>query len=185
MNKEIWKDIEEYEGKYEVSNLGRVKSLAYIKTHSVNKKSRFIVKEKILKIRLNKYGYVKIILSKGNKKTFLVHRLVAKAFVKNVDNKPDINHLNGIKIDNRVENLEWVTKSENTIHAFKTGLLKGLKGEDNPASKLLEEDIIIIRKLRGIKPQPKIAKMFGISQSHVSDIQLNKVWQHIDGGVHN
>ena len=102
--KEIWKDIKEYEGLYQVSNLGRIKSL-YFKN------------EKILKGRLDKDGYILVRLYKNekgiNKK---VHRLVAEAFVPEC--KIQVNHKNGIRDDNRAENLEYVTASENQLHAF-------------------------------------------------------------------
>lgn len=98
--------------KYQVSNLGRVRSFiqGFCQT---------------LKTRNNKDGYVYVILS-GNcgRKTLKVHRLVANAFIPNVYGKREVNHKNGIKSDNSVENLEWVTKSENEIHAYKTGLKK-------------------------------------------------------------
>ena len=111
---EIWKDINGYEGLYQVSTLGRVKSL--------EKNGK---KCKILKSNLNNNGYTHVILSKLNKrKTILIHRIVALAFIPNTDNKPQINHINGIKNDNRILNLEWSTAAENTKHAFNTGLRK-------------------------------------------------------------
>lgn len=99
---EIWKPIEGYEKRYKISNLGNVKRL-------------FRYHEKVLKLCLKKSGYLYVHL---NDKNFRVHRLVAKAFIKNPQNKPDVNHKNGIKTDNTVFNLEWVTRSENTKHAI-------------------------------------------------------------------
>lgn len=109
MCNEIWKDIEGYEGLYQVSNLGRVKNLErYVNSRSGKRKS----KEKILKQSRNRYMYV--VLSKNSKRNcFTVHRLVAKAFLPNPNNLPQIDHINTDKTDNRVENLRWVTHSEN------------------------------------------------------------------------
>lgn len=118
---EIWKDIEEVKGKYQVSNLGNIKSL------SRNKK---------MVLTQDKDGYLEIFMWKNKKKVhYRVHRLVAKAFIPNMENKAEVNHKNGIKSDNRVCNLEWVTKNENERHAYAIGLKHGMIGKDNPNSK--------------------------------------------------
>lgn len=114
---EVWKDIPGYEGKYQVSNLGRVKSLNYHREH----------REGMVNIRPIWSGYMKCSLGiNGRMKTFAVHRLVAKAFVPNPENKPEVNHINGIKSDNRAENLEWTTGSENQRHALRSGLRRSM-----------------------------------------------------------
>lgn len=124
--KEIWKDVVGYEGLYQVSNLGRVKS---IKTWNGYE---HLDEEKIMKPYKTKRGYESIGFTKNSKtKTHRLHRVVANAFIPNLENKPVINHKNGIKDDNRVENLEWCTSSENTIHAMKTGLITIKKGKDD------------------------------------------------------
>lgn len=122
MKNEVWKDIEGYEGLYQVSNLGRVKSLKRF----VNcKNGKRTVNEKILIQHDNTHGYCAVILSKNCKtKNCTVHRLVAKAFIPNLENKEDINHINGVKTDNYVDNLEWVTRRENIIHSWNMGLSK-------------------------------------------------------------
>lgn len=115
---EIWKDIKNYEGLYQVSNLGRVKSLDRKVKTGIKYNDYKIAKGKILKLNQKRNGYLTVDLSKENKvKTITVHRLVALNFIPNPKNKEEINHINCKKYDNRVENLEWVTSEENKEHA--------------------------------------------------------------------
>lgn len=113
----ILKDIIGYEGLYMIDNLGNVISLPKFQGN------RFHNKYKVLKPKLNKAGYYEVSLSKnGVLKSFLLHRLIAIHFLDNKDNLPQVNHKNGVKTDNRLDNLEWVTISENTKHAFDNNL---------------------------------------------------------------
>jgi len=112
---EVWKDIQGFEGRYQVSNLGNVKSLNFNNTGKV----RLLNNKNLVK------GYPFVTLSKNGKyKNYTIHRLVSLAFIQNPSNKPAVNHINGIKTDNRAVNLEWVTQSENMQHALNTGLWK-------------------------------------------------------------
>lgn len=116
---EVWKDIDGFEGKYMVSNLGNVKSLNYKRTG----------REKLLKPVETANGYCGVNLRSetSHKHLVNVHRIVGRAFVPNPENKPQINHINGDKRDNRAENLEWCTASENQIHSVDNGLRKTKK----------------------------------------------------------
>lgn len=130
---EIWKPVKDYEGLYEVSNLGRVRTL----DKEVNDRwGTRILKGKILNYQPNPLGYISITLNKNKKgKLGLVHRLVAESFIPNPDNKEQVNHINGIKHDNRLVNLEWCTRIENMQHALKNGLLNIHKGAKHHSSK--------------------------------------------------
>lgn len=113
---EIWKDVPEWENIYQVSTIGRVRSLDKMT------KSR-PAKGRIRKPNIQNSGYLFVSFhEKGKAKNFLIHRLVAIIFLEKIDGKDFVNHKNGIKTDNRVENLEWCNKSENLKHAFDTGL---------------------------------------------------------------
>lgn len=112
-NNETWKDIKGYEGRYQVSDKGRVKSLAHV---TIRKNGRKLpLKERILKPSTNHKGYLLVVLYdySGKAKTIKVHRLVCEAFHKNPDNKPCVNHIDENKANNKASNLEWCTVKEN------------------------------------------------------------------------
>ena len=153
---------------YSVSNYGRVKSIRF--------------PNRCLKPSNNSTGgYLFVILCKnGVRKTLKVHRLVALAFIPNPENKRTINHIDGIKTNNFVENLEWNTQKENTHHAMDTGLQDN-KGTKNVNSKLSEKEVIEIRRLyaTGDYYQGALGKIFGVTQRLISYIVRRKNWVHI------
>lgn len=135
MEKEVWKDIKGYEGKYQASNFGRIKRNETFKFGKMYPKI-------IMKTRYN-MGYKIVNLFKEKKqKTFFVHRLVASTFLYNDDKLKVVNHKDGIKTNNRIENLEWITRSENKIHALKNNLAKdnveGMKKNNVEISKKIK-----------------------------------------------
>lgn len=134
----------------------------------------------ILKPIQQNNGYTHITMYRDSvPKQTSVHRLIATIFIPNPENKTQINHKNGIKNDNRVENLEWVTASENTLHALDNGL-QNTRGRNHPMSKLTEDDILVIRdlKISGFRAS-EIAKMYTISNSNIHDIINGRIWSHV------
>lgn len=192
MQEEIWKDIQGYEGIYQVSNLGRVKSLPRENRYYnpwAGKECVRNYKERIMKLKKNRGGYHVAHLrdEENNKEGWpTVHRLVATAFIENREQKPTINHKDGVKTNNFVENLEWATCSENTQHAYDMGLAKSVvaqyakKGSEHPHSKLKESDILEIRQKRkeGMT-LVAIAAEYGVYFSSIHKICKGESWTHI------
>jgi hypothetical protein len=121
---EIWKEIKGYEGYYQVSTFGRVRTMDRIIIQSFGgQNKKCLYKSKILKLFKEKIGYISTAISlNGKVKSFRVHRLVAETFIPNPQNKKTVNHINAIKSDNRVENLEWATYKENNDHSIANNL---------------------------------------------------------------
>lgn len=182
MENEIWKEITGYEGYYQVSNLGRVMG----KTRNVPSYNQYelftkLINGQILKQSRTSAGYYMVTLNRNKRKIFLVHRLVAHAFLPNKDNKQTINHINGIKTDNRVENLEWATYSENRNHAYQIGLINNAGGGSN-LSKLNEKQVRVIKWWKVINPkipQLCVARFFGVSKGAIDGIWNKNNWKHI------
>lgn len=180
---EEYKDIEGYEDLYQISNYGNVKSLP--KKWKAGNGSNQHHNGKLLVFSIDK-GYARVFLFKNeNKKRFSVHILVAKHFIPNPENKPEVNHKDGIKINNFVNNLEWNTSKENIKHAFSTGLHKILKGSQVGSSKLTEEQVLYIRNItkNNIKVEKgfwkNLAKEFNVFPSAISKIKNNQHWKHL------
>lgn len=155
MELEEWRDIKGYKGLYQISNLGRVKNI---------KSGRNLMGG------INSDGYYTVLLRKKLKaKSFKIHRLVAAAFISNPENKPQVNHKNGNKIDNKVTNLEWVTCKENVRHAWNNKLSKGKYREvGNRAEKVIQMDLEnkIINKYESVL---KASEKTGISNTAISN----------------
>lgn len=165
---EEWRAVVGYEGRHEVSNYGRVRSL-------------FEVNPRMLTLTLHgKYLYV-VLKMKGRKdRCRQVGRIVAEAFIPNPRNCTEVNHISGIPSDNRVSNLEWVTRSENQWHASRTGLLRPSRGEDRTFAKLKEAQIPLIRaRFASGESQRKIARSLHVAQTSISKIILGKTWKHV------
>lgn len=183
MSKEIWKDADEggfFEGYYQVSNWGRWKILPR-KVNTVLGERMHICKPRITE-GSNSHGYRVVQMKKdGIRKMVGLHVLVAKAFIPNPENLPQINHLNAVRSDNRVENLEWSTQKQNVHHTFKLGRNKTTKGEQRANSKLKEADIVEMRNLykTGKHSYRSLAEKYNVSFSHVDDIVNFKRWKHV------
>lgn len=166
---EVWKDVKGYEGLYQVSNLGRVKSLER-KQYSNDKFHGRILRERVLIPNIeNKWGYLSNKLTKNRiEKIYKIHRLVAEAFIPNPLNKPQVNHKDGNKKNNYVYNLEWCTSSENLKHAWETGLQPDTReGKSYRAKKVLQYDFNgnIIAEYPSVKTAKRITKCY-----HIGDV---------------
>lgn len=164
---EEFRKIEGYPD-YEVSNEGRV----------ISWKNG---KRKVRKSWVNAYGHLQISLFKdGKRKMFYVHRLVAKAFIQNLEDKPQVNHKDGNKKNNYATNLEWATHAEDIVHAYKIGLIKS--GEDHHRARLTEKNVKEIRhryKCRGEDNLYSFAREFGVYKSTVWQIVNFKTWKNV------
>jgi len=161
---ELWKDLIGYEDRYQISNLGKI---------------RFKDSQELKASYLNQDGYeVTTIRIKGKKKNHRVHRLVLETFLKK--SSLEINHKNGIKTDNRVENLEYCTRKHNVKQSYVLGL-KIVVGEKNPNAILNDEKVREIKEIisTGVLSYRKIGKMFNVSANTIACIKLGKNWKHI------
>jgi hypothetical protein len=179
---EIWKDIIGFEGYYQVSNFGNVKSVDREINYITGKK--YFYKSKPIKYLTDKDGYYRVDLNKGNKsKRFFIHRLVGIHFIENSNNLPQINHKDGIKINNYDYNLEWCSNLQNIEHSWKTGLRGSniKRGEQTKSAKLKEVDVINIRNLYRNKElnQRELKEKYNVALGTISEIINYKKWKHI------
>lgn len=177
MLNEVWKCLDgivEYGENYEVSNFGNVRRKNSIK-------NRKLIKDK--------NGYLTLTFSKnGQIKGYKVHRLVALAFISNLENKSEINHIDGNKSNNITNNLEWSTRTENINHAYKLGLKKSkigeinTLGESNGYAKLTEKDIfdLIEHWNSGRYTQESLSKLYSVSRGCIKSILSRKTWKHLN-----
>lgn len=186
-NNEIWKDIPGFEGYYQASNLGNIKSL----DRTIATKNRWgqdnprKYKGKAIKPQFSKVGYYVVKLNTGKfSRSYYIHHLVMKSFTPNPDpiRLSNINHKDGNKLNNRLENLEWCTPKQNTRHGIEMGLtpVPG-KGTDNPRAQLVEEQVHQIRDLYKTNQYTynQLGNMFNVSKHTIADIVLKRNWQHI------
>lgn len=161
--KERWKPISGFENFYEISNIGAVKSLYY---------------NRLLKPMIDRYGYLYVNLSKnGSYKSKKIHRLVISSF--SGESIKQVNHKDGNKLNNQLNNLEYCTCRENVQHAIQNGLINN-KGKHHHFAKIKEEDVIEIRdKYKNGVSVAKLTKMYPISNSSIQDIVKNRHWKHL------
>ena len=188
---EIWLDVKGYEGFYQISSLGRIKSVdrfVPIKFKNGNVILRFY-SSKFLKPFHDKDGYIIYDLIKDKKRThFRFHRLLAEHFIPNPDNKPEVNHINGVKYDNRLENLEWCTKSDNMRHLYDALGFKGsnygkqLTNEHKEnIAKHHRKKVLCVELNREFNSNKEAVEWLGLGNTAVTDaIRRN----HKSGGYH-
>lgn len=177
---EIWKTIPKFNNEYEISNLGRIRS-----TDSIIKRSNgwpYFRKGKILKPSSKYGGYYKGAVCVNKKMiSYKIHRLVAEVFIPNPENKEEVNHIDGNKLNNNISNLEWCTRQENIKHCIDNNLQIPFKGEEIGTSILKESQVNEIREkfTPRIYTRSKLAKEYGVSEATIKDVLYRRTWKHL------
>jgi hypothetical protein len=173
-----WFDVPKFEGLYQINKQGLVRSLDRI-IKGRAKSGSCIRKGRILMGRIsNPAGYWEFGLRKGGEKYFInAHRVLAILFIPNPENKPQVNHINGIKTDNRLSNLEWATGRENTIHAYRIGLTKAAHGEKHYRAKLNREAVLDIRS--SALSIDELAIKYHVGSCAIAKVIKRVTWKHI------
>ena len=171
---EEWRDINDFDG-YEVSNFGNIRGKDRLKKgrHGLR-----LTNGQPMKQVFNKKGYPEVRFRKEGTHTKLVHRLVAKAFIPNHDNKSQVNHIDGNKLNNRADNLEWVNNSENQLHAYKLGLQPSRAGENNSKAKITNKDVTLLKELYNYgKSVVEVSNIMNVSLDSTRQIIYGRTWR--------
>lgn len=174
---ELWKPIIDFESSYEISNLGRVHSIGRCITDSTGRNQH--IKSTVLKCSKDSDGYLYVTLTRRSIGiTKKIHRLVAEAFIPNIDNKPEVNHKDGDKNNNCADNLEWVTSKENIQHAFRTGL-RSRNQEVQKCQQMSRDNckqLICVETGQLFDSYVSAAKYFNVSSSNIAEC-VHKGWR--------
>lgn len=171
---EEWRSIPDFDG-YQASSLGKIRGIDRLKQ---GRSGLRLTRGQEMKQMLNKKGYPEVRLRKNGTHTRLVHKLVASAFLVKPEGCTQINHINGIKTDNSIVNLEWVTNSENQLHAYKLGLQPSRAGEGNGRATLTDKKVTIIKELYNSgKGAKEVSEILGVSLYTVRAIIAGKTWK--------
>lgn len=168
---EIWKDVIDYEDHYQISSKGRIRSKDRCVIYKNGK--TYFYKSKILKLLIDEYGYLRVNLNKNNKmQTKNIHRLVATHFIPNPDNLSQINHIDGVKENNTISNLEWCDAYHNLNHSYENNLKQ---------IKLTKKDVQRIKEIyeSGYYTQREIGEIYNVKKEHINGIINNKKRVHV------